>query len=134
MSSFIGGRSGNRGSCAQPCRMPYELVDDAGRPLAQEKGKYILSLKDMMGFPRIPDLLAAHVSSLKVEGRMKSAEYVYNTVSAYRKAIDAAKQHLLIDTEPLKLDLAVYDHGVRARKSRRRGRTCGKHRARCLCF
>lgn len=105
MSSFIGGRSGNRGSCAQPCRMPYELVDDAGRPLAQEKGKYILSLKDMMGLPRIPDLLAAHVSSLKVEGRMKSAEYVYNTVSAYRKAIDAAKQHLLIDTEPLKLDL-----------------------------
>lgn len=105
MSSFIGGRSGNRGSCAQPCRMPYELVDDAGRPLAQEKGKYILSLKDMMGLPRIPDLLAAHVASLKVEGRMKSAEYVYNTVSAYRKAIDAAKQHLLIDTEPLKLDL-----------------------------
>ena len=105
MSSFIGGRSGNRGSCAQPCRMPYELVDDAGRPLAKEKGKYILSLKDMMGLPRIPDLLAAHVSSLKVEGRMKSAEYVYNTVSAYRKAIDAAKQHLLIDTEPLKLDL-----------------------------
>lgn len=105
MSSFIGGRSGNRGSCAQPCRMPYELVDDAGRPLAQEKGKYILSLKDMMGLPRIPDLLAAHVSSLKVEGRMKSAEYVYNTVSAYRKAIDAAKQHLLIDTEPLELDL-----------------------------
>lgn len=105
MSSFIGGRSGNRGSCAQPCRMPYELVDDAGRPLAKNKGKYILSLKDMMGLPRIPDLLAAHVSSLKVEGRMKSPEYVYNTVSAYRKAIDAAKQHLLIDTEPLKLDL-----------------------------
>lgn len=105
MSSFIGGRSGNRGSCAQPCRIPYELVDDAGRPLAQGKGKYILSLKDMMGLPRIPDLLAAHVASLKVEGRMKSPEYVYNTVSAYRKAIDAAKQHLLIDTEPLKLDL-----------------------------
>lgn len=105
MSSFIGGRSGNRGSCAQPCRMGYELVDSNGRPMNRQKGKYILSLKDMMGLPRIPELLAAHVSSLKIEGRMKSPEYVFNTVSAYRKAIDAAKQNMVIHTEPLKLHL-----------------------------
>lgn len=105
MSSFIGGRSGNRGSCAQPCRMGYELVDSSGRPMNRQKGKYILSLKDMMGLPQIPELLAAHVSSLKVEGRMKSPEYVFNTVSAYRKAIDAAERDMAIDTEPLKLHL-----------------------------
>lgn len=105
MSSFIGGRSGNRGSCAQPCRMGYELVDRNGRPMNREKGKYILSLKDMMGLPRIPELLAAGVASLKVEGRMKSPEYVFNTVSAYRKAIDAAEQERQLDTTPLKLHL-----------------------------
>ncbi len=105
MSSFSGGRSGNRGSCAQPCRKPYELVDSAGRPMKQDAGKYILSLKDMMGFPRIADLLHAGVASLKVEGRMKSPEYVFNTVSAYRQAIDAAEKKMTIDTEPLKLHL-----------------------------
>ncbi len=105
MSSFIGGRSGNRGSCAQPCRMPYELVDAAGKPLAPKTGKYILSLKDMMGLSRIPELLDARVASLKVEGRMKSPEYVFNTVSAYRKAIDAAEKAKRIDTEPLRLHL-----------------------------
>ena len=105
MSSFIGGRSGNRGSCAQPCRMAYELVDRNGRPMNREKGKYILSLKDMMGLPKISDLLAAGVASLKVEGRMKSPEYVFNTVSAYRKAIDAAEQEKKLDTRPLKLHL-----------------------------
>ena len=105
MSSFSGGRSGNRGSCAQPCRKEYELVDSTGHPMRQETGKYILSLKDMMGLSRIPDLLQAGVASLKVEGRMKSPEYVFNTVSAYRKAIDAAEKAQTMDTEPLKLHL-----------------------------
>ena len=105
MSSFSGGRSGNRGSCAQPCRKEYELVDSAGRPMRKDAGKYILSLKDMMGLPRMADLLKAGVASLKVEGRMKSPEYVFNTVSAYRKAIDAAEKAQTIDTEPLTLHL-----------------------------
>lgn len=82
MSSFMGGRSGNRGACAQPCRMPYHLVDDKGHRYNHD-GDYILSLKDMMGIERIPDFLDAGVASLKVEGRMKSVEYVYNTVAAY---------------------------------------------------
>lgn len=100
MSSFMGGRSGNRGACAQPCRMPYHLTDEKGQVL-NHGGNYILSLKDMLGIERIPDFLSAGVSSLKVEGRMKSVEYVYNTVSAYRRAIDGAEQGRKVDTAPL---------------------------------
>lgn len=105
MSSFLGGRSGNRGACAQPCRMPYHLTDDAGRVLNGKSGQYILSMKDMMGIDEIRGLMEAGVASLKVEGRMKSPEYVYNTVSAYRKAMDAAERQISLDTEPLKLKL-----------------------------
>lgn len=104
MSSFMGGRSGNRGACAQPCRMPYHLVDDKGHRYNHD-GDYILSLKDMMGIERIPDFLDAGVASLKVEGRMKSVEYVYNTVAAYRRAIDEAERGRQADTEPLVLSL-----------------------------
>lgn len=100
MSSFMGGRSGNRGACAQPCRMPYHLVDEKGQAL-NHRGNYILSLKDMLGMERISDFLSAGVSSLKVEGRMKSVEYVYNTVSAYRRAIDEAERGRKTDTAPL---------------------------------
>lgn len=104
MSSFIGGRSGNRGACAQPCRMPYHLVDE-NHKVWNHKGNYILSLKDMIGISRISDFLEAGVTSLKVEGRMKSPEYVYNTVSLYRKAIDAAEAGRSLSTEPLVLSL-----------------------------
>lgn len=104
MSSFIGGRSGNRGACAQPCRMPYHLVDE-NHKVWNHKGDYILSLKDMIGIRRISDFLKAGVTSLKVEGRMKSPEYVYNTVSLYRKAINAAEAGVSMDTEPLVLSL-----------------------------
>lgn len=92
MSSFIGGRSGNRGSCAQPCRMPYDLVDDAGRRIRGKDGAYVLSLKDMTGLDRIRELREAGVASLKVEGRMKSPEYVYEVISAYRRAIDGEEK------------------------------------------
>lgn len=88
MSSFIGGRSGNRGACAQPCRMPYTLVDAVGRPMSQNKGKYLLSMKDMMGLNHVPALAKAQIDSIKIEGRMKSPEYVYDTVLAYREAVD----------------------------------------------
>lgn len=104
MSSFIGGRSGNRGACAQPCRMPYKLVNRAGL-ICNRKGDYILSLKDMLGIHRIPEFMKAGVASLKVEGRMKSPEYVYNTISAYRKVIDLVEAGLKVDTDPLELSL-----------------------------
>ena len=105
MSSFIGDRSGNRGSCAQPCRMPYTLVDHAGRLMNREKGKYILSMKDVMGLEQIPELIRANVASLKIEGRMKSPDYVYDTVSAYRHAINSAYEEKIIDLNKIRLTL-----------------------------
>lgn len=75
LSSFIGGRSGNRGRCAQPCRLAYD-------------GKYPLSLKDMCTIDILPELIGTGISSFKIEGRMKSSEYVYSVTRIYRKYID----------------------------------------------
>lgn len=89
MSSLIGARSGNRGRCAQPCRLPYELVDEKGRDvLKAAAGKYLLSPRDLNTIDVLPELIRAGVSSLKIEGRMKRPEYVATVVSIYRKAID----------------------------------------------
>ena len=79
-SSMIGGRSGNRGRCAQPCRMYYHSQSDAGG--------YLFSMKDLNTLSEISNLVAAGVSSLKIEGRMKSPEYVAVVTNTYRKAID----------------------------------------------
>ena len=79
-SSILGGRSGNRGRCAGPCRLPY--TDERGRRL------YPLSLKDMYTLSELPKLIAAGIDSFKIEGRMKSAEYVAGVTSVYRKYID----------------------------------------------
>lgn len=91
MSSMIGGRSGNRGRCAQPCRLPYTLVDGKGNDvLAQaEAGEYLLSPKDFNTIEVLPDLIQAGVSSFKIEGRMKRPEYVAVVVDSYRRAIDS---------------------------------------------
>lgn len=90
MSSMIGGRSGNRGRCAQPCRLPYTLVDGKGEDvLGEEAGKYLLSPRDLSTIDVIPELLAAGVNSLKIEGRMKRPEYVATVVRTYREAIDS---------------------------------------------
>ena len=76
LSSMIGGRSGNRGMCAQPCRLP------------DKSGKYPLSLKDLSMANRIPQLLATGAASLKIEGRMKSPEYVHGVAKIYRRLLD----------------------------------------------
>ncbi|MDT8900981.1 DUF3656 domain-containing U32 family peptidase [Anaeroselena agilis] len=91
MSSMIGGRSGNRGRCAQPCRLPYNLVDAGGRDAlaGRDAGEYLLSPKDFNTIEHIPDLIDAGVVSFKIEGRMKRAEYVAVVVDSYRRAIDA---------------------------------------------
>ncbi len=86
MSSLIGGRSGNRGTCAQCCRQPYSLMYD-NEIIA--KNKYLLSTKDLNTLENIGQLIDAGVASLKIEGRMKRAEYVYYVTSLYRKAIDS---------------------------------------------
>ncbi len=89
LSSMIGGRSGNRGLCAQPCRMQYQLVDEAGREYQSNDGQYLLSTRDLNMIHHLPDLIEAGVTSLKIEGRMKRPEYVAIVVRQYREAIDA---------------------------------------------
>jgi U32 family peptidase len=88
-SESLGGRSANRGECAQACRMPYELIVD-GQPLDLGDRSYLLSPQDLSGLTILPDLIQAGVSCLKIEGRLKSSEYVANVTRVYRQAIDRA--------------------------------------------
>ncbi|MDE6264129.1 MAG: U32 family peptidase [Paramuribaculum sp.] len=81
------GRSANRGECAQICRLPYTLYDSAGNPLLRDK--HLLSLRDLNRIADLDELLAAGVSSFKIEGRLKDSAYVKNVVTAYRQALDA---------------------------------------------
>ncbi len=108
MSSLIGGRSGNRGRCAQPCRLPYQVWEDGRQVL---KGN-VLSMKDLCTLDILPDILEAGVYSLKIEGRMKSPRYVAGVVSIYRKYVDRylrrGKEGYYVEPEDKKalLDLA----------------------------
>jgi putative protease len=86
-SESLGGRSANRGVCAQACRLPYELISD-GQPVPLGDRKYLLSPQDLAGLPVLPDLVRAGVASLKIEGRLKSPEYVANITRIYRQALD----------------------------------------------
>ncbi len=86
-SEALGGRSANRGECAQACRMPYELISD-GQPVPLGDRKYLLSPQDLAGLDVLPDLVRAGVASLKIEGRLKSPEYVANITRLYRQALD----------------------------------------------
>ncbi len=86
-SESLGGRSANRGECAQACRMPYELIAD-GKPVALGDRKYLLSPQDLAGLQVLPGLVRAGVASLKIEGRLKSAEYVASITRIYRQALD----------------------------------------------
>ena len=86
-SESLGGRSANRGECAQACRMPYELVAD-GRTVDLGDRRYLLSPQDLSGLEVLPDLVRAGVASLKIEGRLKSPEYVANITRVYRTALD----------------------------------------------
>ena len=88
MSSLVGGRSANRGHCAQACRLPYELHNRALRKTLDAPGEHLLSPKDLCTANLIPELLQAGVASLKIEGRMKSPEYVQAVVGVYRAVID----------------------------------------------
>jgi putative protease len=86
-SEALGGRSANRGECAQACRMPYDLVAD-GQLVPLGDRKYLLSPQDLAGLEVLPELARIGVASLKIEGRLKSPEYVANITRIYRKAID----------------------------------------------
>lgn len=90
MSSFIGGRSGNRGACAQPCRLPYELLDSKGKSVLPKHEAYLLSPKDLNYSEHMNELVAAGVTSFKVEGRMKKVSYVRQVIGTYREILDKA--------------------------------------------
>ena len=94
LSSYLTGRDGNRGACAQACRWEYSLIEknrsDEGFDIEEdERGTYVMNSKDLCLIDHIPDLIEAGICSLKIEGRMKSIHYVATVVSVYRKAIDA---------------------------------------------
>ena len=89
-SSMVGGRSGNRGKCAQPCRLPYELFENEK---TIDKG-YLLSPKDLCGLEFLPQLVKDGVTSLKIEGRMKTPEYVATVTRIYRKYLDLAEKNI----------------------------------------
>jgi putative protease len=95
-SEALGGRSANRGECAQACRLPYELLAD-GQPVPLGDRKYLLSPQDLAGLEILPDIVRAGVASLKIEGRLKSPEYVASITRIYRQALDElplANDHL----------------------------------------
>ena len=103
LSQYIGGRSANRGECAQPCRKKYSLVDDKGNIIA--KDKYLLSLRDFNASEHIKKLVEAGVKSFKIEGRLKDENYVKNVVAYYRKKLDTvslktSSGKVFLDFEP----------------------------------
>jgi putative protease len=112
-SEAWGGRSANRGQCAQACRLPYELiVDGVKRPLGD--ARYLLSPGDLYALREMPQVVEAGVSALKIEGRYKDAEYVALTTAAYRKAVDEAWAGLPLSVTPaeeLRLE-QVYSRGL----------------------
>ncbi|MBD2530897.1 U32 family peptidase [Nostoc flagelliforme FACHB-838] len=92
-SEALGGRSANRGECAQACRMPYELIAD-GQVVNLKERKYLLSPQDLAGLDVLPDLVKSGVTCLKIEGRLKAPEYVANVTRVYRQALDGVMTEL----------------------------------------
>lgn len=115
-SSMLGGRSGNRGRCAQPCRLPYRVFDETGKRLLSQKGEeYLLSPKDMCTVELIPELIEAGIDSFKIEGRMKRPEYTAGVVSVYRKYIDRylerGKAGFQVEKADMETLLSLYNRG-----------------------
>lgn len=107
-SSLIGGRSGNRGQCAQPCRLPYQTDG--------KKQQYVMSLKDICTLKLIPELVEAGIYSFKVEGRMKSPVYVASVISMYRKYIDLylknGRENYHVEDKDIEHLMDVYNRGA----------------------
>lgn len=114
LSSLIGGRSGNRGRCAQPCRLPYDVRKD-GHSCQPRDERYVMSLKDLCVLDILPDILEAGVYSLKIEGRMKSPRYTAGVVSIYRKYVDrylkSGRKGYHVDPRDKKTLLDLFDRG-----------------------
>ena len=102
LSSVIGGRSGNRGLCAQPCRLPYELIEESNdTTISLDKG-YLMSPRDNFGMEHLPELIKMGIDSFKIEGRMKTPSYVGVVTRHYRKYIDLILNNISLDNESLK--------------------------------
>ena len=114
-SGVIGGRSGNRGRCAQPCRLPYTARDGKGHILNPASESWLLSLKDMCTLQYLPDMAEAGVMSFKIEGRMKSPLYTAGVVSIYRKYLDQylenGRRNWKIDSQDLYALSQYFDRG-----------------------
>ena len=119
LSNYMTGRDANRGQCAQPCRWKYHLVEET-RPgeyyeITEDGGTYILNSRDMCMIEHIPELIDAGITSMKIEGRMKSAYYTAVATNAYRHAIDAALRGEALDSiwveETLKIRHRPYSTG-----------------------
>lgn len=114
-SSVVGGRSGNRGKCAGPCRLPYELISENAETHERksiDKG-YLLSTKDLCGIAYLPRLIQAGVKCFKIEGRMKSPEYVATVTRIYRKYIDMVlnNDNFIIDEKDINDLMQVFNRG-----------------------
>ncbi|MBQ7534118.1 MAG: U32 family peptidase [Stomatobaculum sp.] len=114
MSSLIGGRSGNRGRCAQPCRLPYALTD--GKKNLNRKGETtLLSCRDLCSLDVLPDIIEAGIDSLKIEGRMKSPRYTAGVTEIWRKYLDLyaaeGRSGYHVDPEDRKALLSLFDRG-----------------------
>ena len=112
LSSMIGGRSGNRGRCAQPCRLPYQAFDEKGM-ISNEKEAYLLSPKDLYGLENLDKLILAGADSLKIEGRMKKPEYVALVTSKYRKYVDQFEKtgNIQVSAEDKQELMDIYNRG-----------------------
>ena len=114
MSSMIGGRSGNRGRCAQTCRLPYDLYDDE-KKLNKSDERNLLSCKDLCSLDILPDLIEAGIDSLKIEGRMKAPRYTAGVVSIWRKYLDLYQKKkragYKVEKTDRKLLLDLFDRG-----------------------
>src|SRR5262249_5463415 len=112
-SEAWGGRSANRGQCAQACRLPYQMmVDGRIQPLAD--ARYLLSPGDLYALEQVPQIVEIGVAAMKIEGRYKDVDYVALTTSAYRQAVDdawAGRAHKVSPEEKLRLE-QVYSRGL----------------------
>ena len=114
LSSLIGGRSGNRGRCAQPCRQRYRLENEKG-VLESKNGPYLLSLKDICTLDLLPDLVEAGICSFKIEGRMKSPAYAAGVTEVYRRALDlyskTGKEGYSVPEEDRRMLMDLFNRG-----------------------
>lgn len=113
LSSMIGGRSGNRGKCAQACRLPYTLIKSDSRSKETLDSGYLLSTKDVCGLDFIPALIKAGVKCFKIEGRLKNPEYVATVTRIYRKYIDLALSNkpYIVDYSDKKILMQAFNRG-----------------------